>query len=681
MEKFWKIKMTKKQIRFIYWGSFSGFMLFIILPLFYFFYLFDEATVKYNIEQQFNNNDYKVEIRGNVLPKLWHGLSFAINDIILINKTIPKDQIYIKNFTCNISWLYLVLAKYKILRISINGININQDNLANLYVKNIVNLDNKVNSFLQSVNYIQIDDLNLINNGHQILNNNIIKIKQNMNNYDVILYGKFLESYDIKLFAKSKINNNNLNFDNINFNIANSNLKTELHSKAILNLNNNNLTLNDSNGIIYYDKYKIDFSLVATLFNNNQVQFNNLSLFINNLIKKNSAHTLLSIDRINLNILNYSFNINSIIGQYNLDLAEQKITSNFHIQNLISESDFITSKCNIQSNISLNNFLNNPISTSFSGDCNYSNKTFSSHLVGSINNTNSNLDIIYQKNNVKPKINIDLSLDNFILTLNTNVNFIKTYINNYFNQNDTIKYLFNINLNIKNLVYNNINFNNLSAFIFLDTHELKLTKIKYNLYGGDALSNLKVNYQNGVFNIFFNQVFNHFRIEDMLNDLFNLKVISGDASIKSFLTINNFSSLEQLTKHMNGYIEINAKDGIFKGIDLTNLYSDNLLALSPKSTIFDNLNAKLYFINGISHNDEIKFNSSILKAVGLGGIDVINESLNYKFQLQTLLPKNEKQIKWLIVPFYLYGKVWQPKLKIESIQLLKSKNLNNKLQK
>ena len=54
------------------------------------------------------------------------------------------------------------------------------------------------------------------------------------------------------------------------------------------------------------------------------------------------------------------------------------------------------------------------------------------------------------------------------------------------------------------------------------------------------------------------------------------------------------------------------------------------------------------------------------------------ESLDYKLQLQSMLPKNNNNLIKLSVPIYLYGNIFTPKLKIESIELLKVKHLKYK---
>lgn len=664
--------MTKKHIRFIYWLLFSLFMVFIVLPLFYFFYLFDETKVKRNLEEQFNNNDYQIIIKGNVLPKLWHGLSLGVNDIVLINKKDSQDKIYIKNFSCNMSWFYLIIAKYKIVRISVNSVILDQTNLSNLKINQIINFQDTSKLFIHSVDYFQIDNIILNANGKAIIENGVLKIKQHDSHSDFIFFTKLYNNYSLKISGQSKIDNGNIDLSKMNINLFNKNLQINFQANSVLDIATNSLFLFNLIGNVNYDKYKINFNIGNSSIENNKLQISNTNLFIDNKNKK--EHALLSIDNMAINLLDYNLKINSLIGQYNLDLHNQKIVSNFNVQNLFKESANIYSKCNLQSNINLNDVFSVPINSIFNGDCNYLDQRFILNLNGSINNSDALLNIVYKNHESLPIIDVKLSIEDFKLLSSKSIEYLVKNIKNYFHQNKEKNYITNLNLNIHNLIYDSINFKNVYSEVKLSSKELNITKFNSNLYDGKLIANLKVNCVNNLFNIYLNQNFNDLKFESLLNGLFGIKNISGVANIKTYLTFNNLSNFESIINKMNGYIEINAKHGIFKGIDLTNLYSSNILVpLTSKSTIFHNLFANFNFINGNS-NSKIKFNSDVMSANGYGQLDIINRNLDYKFDLQTKLPKNDKHIGMVRVPFNLSGEIQHPKLKIESILLIKEKH-------
>jgi hypothetical protein len=665
--------MTKKHIRIIYWSLFSLFMFFIVLPLFYFFYLFDEVKVRKNIEDQFNNNDYQIIIKGAVLPKLWHGLSLGINDIVLVNKKNFQDKIYIKNFSCNMSWLYLIIAQYKIVRVSISSVILDQTDLTNFKINEVINFEDTSKLFFHSVDYFQVDNIILNAHGKVILKDGVLKIKQHDNHSDFIFFAKLYEDYNLKIYGKSKIDTRNIDLSKININVFNKNLQINFHVDSVLNLDTNSLSLSNLIGNIIFKKYKINFNIGSSYLENNTLQISNANLFIDN--KNQNEHALLSIDNVIINLLDYNFKVNSLIGQYNLDLHNQKIISNFNVQNLFKESSNIYSKCSVQSSINLNDIFSIPISSMFNGDCDYLNNNFIFNLTGSINNSNSKINIVYRNDNNLPIINMKLMMENFKLFSSKSVDYLIKNIKNYFNKFKNKKYLTNLDLNIQNLVYDNINFKNVSSEIKLKPNELNMTRFKGNLYDGKLLANLRINYVNNLFNIYLNQDFINLKFESLLSDLFAIKNISGDARVKSYLTFNNLSNLESISNHMNGYIEINAKHGIFKGIDLNNLYSNNILSpLTSKSTIFDNLVASFNFVNGVS-NSKIRFNSLVMSAIGSGQFNIINQNIAYKFDLHTKLPQNDKHISGVILPFSVNGYIQHPKLKIESIILIKEKKV------
>ncbi|HLX54762.1 MAG TPA: hypothetical protein VKR58_12510, partial [Aquella sp.] len=70
MEKLTKhLKRHQHKIRLVYWLLVVLAFIFVVLPIFFFFYLFDEDKVKQLIIEQFDSNNYHVEVVGHVAPK------------------------------------------------------------------------------------------------------------------------------------------------------------------------------------------------------------------------------------------------------------------------------------------------------------------------------------------------------------------------------------------------------------------------------------------------------------------------------------------------------------------------------------------------------------------------------------------------------------------------------------
>ena len=124
-DKYYMIKMTRTNLRIAYWGSFTLFMLLVVFPLFFFFYLFDEQRVKQAIIDGFESNNYTVKIVGRVVPKLWHGMSLDISGVEIANSN-ESQLLSIRHMNCKLSWFDLISGKYSVDRIAISGVVVNQ---------------------------------------------------------------------------------------------------------------------------------------------------------------------------------------------------------------------------------------------------------------------------------------------------------------------------------------------------------------------------------------------------------------------------------------------------------------------------------------------------------------------------------------------------------------------------
>jgi hypothetical protein len=98
-------------------------MIFIACPMFFFFYLFDEDQVKQMLYTEFDNNNYHVEVNGTIIPRFWHGLSLEVNSLNVV--TNNSELMHIRTANCQLSWIDVVFARYKIKGLDLNVVQIN----------------------------------------------------------------------------------------------------------------------------------------------------------------------------------------------------------------------------------------------------------------------------------------------------------------------------------------------------------------------------------------------------------------------------------------------------------------------------------------------------------------------------------------------------------------------------
>ena len=147
--------LNKLKVRLLYWVSVILLMIFIVCPMFFFFYLFDEDQVKQMLYTQFDNNTYHVDVNGTIVPRFWHGLSIEVNDLVLATND-ENQLLHIKSANCQLSWLDLVFAHYKIKRLALNDVDINEKNIKDYGINNLLTFSESGKSTFSSLDNISI---------------------------------------------------------------------------------------------------------------------------------------------------------------------------------------------------------------------------------------------------------------------------------------------------------------------------------------------------------------------------------------------------------------------------------------------------------------------------------------------------------------------------------------------
>src|SRR3990167_8700380 len=111
---------------------------------------------------QFDSNNYHVEVSGNITPKFWHGLSFEVgglqvatkNDVALLN---------VKSVSCQLSWFDLALGHYKIKRVALSDVEIDEKNVINYGLDNLLNWSRVDKSAFNRLHTLTVFGINSVN--------------------------------------------------------------------------------------------------------------------------------------------------------------------------------------------------------------------------------------------------------------------------------------------------------------------------------------------------------------------------------------------------------------------------------------------------------------------------------------------------------------------------------------
>ena len=218
--------------RLIGWGTFIIFFITVCIPLLFFYYLFDATKVKQMVIDQFNSQNYSVVINGTVEPRSWHGLSLFISDLTVEDKFQHKVM-HINTANCQLSWLDLIVAHYRIRRVALNGLTLYQNAMKKGNYVNLLNYQAISHSEFKKLMKLSVTNFNwmdtesnfIVKDASLQLNNldtlPIIEVKFNLANYAATVHING---------AVAKTDENAVFFDKITTSFVSPQLNAELDS-------------------------------------------------------------------------------------------------------------------------------------------------------------------------------------------------------------------------------------------------------------------------------------------------------------------------------------------------------------------------------------------------------------------------------------------------------------------
>lgn len=682
MKKWTKyLKHHRYKIRLVYWLLVVLTFIFVILPMFFFFYLFDEDQVKQLIIEQFDSNNYHVEVVGHVSPKFWHGLSLGFQDVEVDTK--DYDTLFkIRNMSCQLSWFDLVFARYKVRRVALNDVEINEENiLKNANTGNIFNFSNARRDVFSRITIFDVYGIHAV--GNKILyklSDGSIKIRQAGASAGFEL-GFKLDDKDIYILTSGTldgITKNKIDFKDFHIRLYNpQNFQLELDSAASYYMDSESLVLSQVVGNMSNNNYKGEIKAAELFFNLSGAGANELSLetkygnepltygldvAVNHLALNNYAR--LFIDKIKTNF----------IMEYN----GNKLELLSHLSNITYTESVVSiaaGSCDNHLTLSLPNFATGKFSGQLSGNCTYypQKSLLDLNFTGNLNNAPLKLKMqLYNKG--KPYLILSGNMDELDLS-RIKVNKEKFLPLLYDKSRIPFDWLSLININgdmmIKHFALDRINLNNVVTKFSVIDNTLDINKIRADVYKGVLNGRAKIEkIGDNEYNISARQIINNVSLQDMFSDLFDVQAISGQANLVADITMPGMHSYSDLYHNLNGTISLGASHGVFQGVDF-NLFvnPDGMSLTNKKSTAFEQLQSNFNFTNGISKNGQINFSSKYVIATGNGMADFANVKINYNLSIKSALPHNDEQINSVLIPVTVSGDLFSPKINIKNIHL------------
>lgn len=682
MQHFLKYLQTHRQkVRFSYWFIVILLFIFVVLPIFFFFYLFNENQIKQMVVEEFDSNNYHVQVLGHVSPKFWHGLALDFQDVEVQTKSYAP-LFKINNMSCQLSWIDLVFAHYKITRINLNGIDINENNLIkSSNIGNLFNFNQPHNNAFDRLAIVNVYDVNMI--GESIpyaISDGSLQIKREGSAADFELGFKDESSGTYVLFrgVLDNLLTPILNFSNLQIMMYDGkDFQVKMSSHASYTIAKQQFKLIDVTGQTVWKNYKSNINIknmildkyglnlkginVATSYSNYFIQ-NNLLLSLDSLYLKNYKQLLID---------NLQADYQLINGNNKL-----KILSNLsQIKYTESSDSIVANSCNNTVELSVPNLSANKVQGNLVGNCQYSFKKnlIILNLAGQLNQALLNLKLDIFNQNI-PYIVISGTFDNIDLS-RVQVSKSKLLPLLYDNSNLPFKWLslinMSANLKIKNFAFDRINLQNLITKFVINDGTLDVSRLEADVYGGRLIGSGKIQkVGDNAYNLQTKQIIRSVSLQNMFDDLFDVQAISGSANLTTDIKANNVSSYNDIHQNLTGKVILSAVNGAFKGVDLNLFVNPNVMDLTHrKSTAFENLQASFDFDNGISRYGSITFSSKYVIANGAGVIDFDNSKINYGLSIKSALPQNEAKINSVLIPVVVAGDLFNPRVVIKNIHL------------
>lgn len=668
-------RLTKIKMRCFYWISVILLMVFIVCPMFFFFYLFDEDQVKQMLYDQFDNNNYHVEVMGKIVPRFWHGLSLEVNDLgVSTNKDI--ELLHIKTANCQLSWLDLVFARYKIKRMALNDVDINEKNIREYGLNNLLTMPNLGKSTFSRLNNMSIFGINSIDKDAPYpIKDGLFTIEQTSDGavyklgFELANNGVFIASEGVMNAISSDV----IKFSDFSASIYDASMRINFSANTSYHLLEKQLTLDNTSGSLDFSNYKGEFSVAKTIFSLDNMSLNNLNLNLN--FDNAFAHQAMNLQLSSLNIPNYKeYKVGEARINYLIGIQQNKVELRSILNQIkINNSDIISKDCQNQLSYSSSTRESNKLNAVLSGVCQYNFKQYLLNLnaIGSLNQAPLKLELAVSNSGEKPKIVVNGIIDNLDLSP---FGVGKDKLLPFYYDDSALPFswlsLFDMEgqLNVRRFSLDRIHLNDVSTNFKLYDDVLNITKLHANVYQGTLSGSAKIAKLDNGYDISTLQTINNLDLKEMFQDLFDVGAISGKANLKIDASTSNAYSYADLHERLNGKITVDANHGAFQGVDFNIFSASNSLAPN-KSTIFEKLNAELNFINGVSKVGNVTFYSPYLIANGSGVIDFVDTTLDYVLTIKSTLPPNEQKISSVVIPVAAKGDLFDPQISIQNIHL------------
>ncbi|MGV6851896.1 MAG: AsmA family protein [bacterium] len=188
-------------------------------------------------------------------------------------------------------------------------------------------------------------------------------------------------------------------------------------------------------------------------------------------------------------------------------------------------------------------------------------------------------------------------------------------------------------------------------------------------------------------------------IEPMQKDLLDDAWVKGKGQIAWDVKSYNLSTLKDLKQTLKGAAQIKLENGAILGVNVAELIRQSYAlfkgqeqekSTEPNETDFSDLSASVQFLDGVVSNNDLLMQSPLLRIVGEGDVNLVEEKLDYHVKpvlVASLTGQNGEKLEELAgipIPIHVKGSFDKPDYAIDWVKLLtntQKKKVEKKLKK
>lgn len=228
-------------------------------------------------------------------------------------------------------------------------------------------------------------------------------------------------------------------------------------------------------------------------------------------------------------------------------------------------------------------------------------------------------------------------------------------------------------VSIPSLLANGLTVTNITAPLKAEAGVISLSPIEAKFYGGTLGGGLKINSNEDPAGIVVNYDIKNAQMGPFLRDMGSDENITGALTVKGDLRFRSYPEKKQLMSSLNGGANIYIGNGTLHGLDLAYWNAVGHMMLNPEAglqagrntgqTRFTKGSGSFTLDKGRIYNRDFVMYGNDIYGAGAGTVDLVNEWVDYRFNLQGLTPQGQPAGN--IIPLQIKGSLDNPKVGLD----------------